>query len=154
MIRPAILAIVLAATTLGAQSAKTPPKKPAPQPKCAEGSGGSNGVQSFVCRDGTLVDVTAEMWAETAKENKHRADLIFAMRSRLLTAAEEAEVVRYDWRLMDVQHNGGEMFYQPPDYEAQLMREFNDLLLQQFKLKQILMATAPCATAVPIGGDK
>jgi hypothetical protein len=85
------------------------------------------------CVDGKWVadgKAATEEWMMETKLEKHRADLYFAMRSRVLTKKEMSEVVDYGESLTTPLCFNGCFSY--PEQER---RAFNDALLQQFKLR-------------------
>lgn len=69
-----------------------------------------------------------------AREQKHKDELVFACRSRLLTADEMAEVESEGIHLFLRYSSGMSQQYK----EEELERRLNDLLLQQFRLRLVI----------------
>lgn len=85
-----------------------------------------NGV-AYKCTTGRGWVLDEDAMKAMAKEQEHERRLRFALVSRVLTNAEMGEV----------ESLGFHLFTQPmtPYQEAEVMREFNDALLQQFRLR-------------------
>jgi hypothetical protein len=78
-----------------------------------------------------IIDEEAMKWQ--ADHEKARRDLVWAARSRPLTDDEMAQLERSGYSIM-VQP--GRSFR-----EEEVMREFNDLLLQQYRIRQAAAST-------------
>jgi hypothetical protein len=73
-------------------------------------------------------------WREReAAENKAKDELLFAMRTRILTDEEVAQVGRYGEDLLIRFHGGSSGGYQQEDLE----RRMNEFYAQQFRLRAI-----------------
>lgn len=113
---------------------------PKPPYKCKEGEylgtecGGNCVV--LVCRNNkTEVDdkATQQQYAWISQENQKRDDLLWAMRTRVLTDKEMEQVRAFGTQILIPLCNG--MCSMPP--ESDLQKELNDLLFQQVKLRTI-----------------
>lgn len=89
-------------------------------------AGVSNGVPYKCSSDGKWV-INKEAVVDQEKEQKHKYDLYWALRSRVLTSDEMKEVEQYGIYLI--------VTPMTPFDESEKNREFNDALLQQFRLR-------------------
>ena len=92
---------------------------------------GTNGYDywSEECVDGVRVfkDTTAEIWKWQAEEQKRKADLINAARTRVLTKKETADLLAYGPYIFTANM---QQFRQ-----EEIEKQFDELMLQQAKLK-------------------
>lgn len=94
----------------------------------------SGGTQYKCTPQGTwAVDQTAMEYASA--ETKHRSELYWALRTRVLTEVELDEVRRYDYGLL--------VHYNDPFNPVQVNREYLDALEQQFRLRALGKVPAP-----------
>ena|ERR1700690_3575720 len=128
-----ILLFLLAGTCYAQSCKPKPASKPGAlsksAPECQDGWSEGGTFVPMKCENGKwIVDVVTLNYY--AKENKHRQELYFAMRSRLLSVKEMQEVSTL-----------GEFLVRPlcpyacSDDPDEYRRAFNDALLQQFKIR-------------------
>lgn len=156
----AVVAIVLAGCALqcSVQPKPAPEKTPAPAAKPVEslmcdyfkdgsvvGRGASGPGPEYRwktvlrCPSGKIEDVPytdkekAEMREADDREERHRRELIWALRTRILTNKEMAEVMQRGEQLLVTPWTQ----FNKREVEWEVEREFNDLLLQQFRMRAI-----------------
>lgn len=115
----------------------TSKKQKAEEPECSVDSGGMGGTNGFTqmvfkCVDGKYVideQATKEANEYMAKYEGRKDELIWAARTRVLTAKEMEEVQGY----------GTTLFVHPMQsyYQADVEKSFDELLAQQFRLRVI-----------------
>lgn len=133
-LQPVILAMLLVVSGCHGQTPTKAKVKPPSSAECNWNSPHDHGGQSgiYVCKDGKFVfdqQATDEQNRLLAEIYHHRAELIWAMRTRILTAAEMSEVQGYGSSLLT---HEGQAYYQ-----ADVDREFNQLLLNQFQMRLV-----------------
>jgi hypothetical protein len=102
-------------------------------------SGGGWDTSIISCINGKwTVDeaATKAMHEREEKERKHRHDLYWALRTRVLTPQEMKEVEQYDYYLVVNEIAGYS--------QEEKLKEFNDALLQQFKLQAASANKSSC----------
>lgn len=111
------------------------PKNVAEAP-CLDGAsgGGGDGYYTYECRSGQVVDTTEKTRTYFEAINKERHELLLAMRTRLLTEEETKKIIQLDWHLMEDESLGWQV--RDSDYETRKRQQFNDVLLQQFKIQR------------------
>lgn len=107
-----------------AKATKAESSKPECDPKTDWAYG--DGYTQYKCDKGKWV-VDDEALKRLADEEKHKADLYWALRSRVLTSKEMAEVAQYGSKLL--------VHPMQPYFQEEIDREFNAALLQQFILR-------------------
>lgn len=103
--------------------------------------GASDGYTMYMCSGGTWVVDNAAMKRAQAAED-HRRELYWALRSRVLTDDEMAEVEKYDFRLV--------IAPMQTYMEKDKREEFNAALLQQFKLRKAAQEIASPSRCVNV----
>lgn len=107
------------------------------KPNCDSGSGTSDGSHQYRCEKGQWVeDVEAEDYL--ANMEHHKDDLVWALRTRVLNPKELDEVRAYG---SDLLLHPGQTFYR-----QDIEKEFNDLMLTQFKIHLAAEEKLKCQT--------
>ncbi len=98
-------------------------------PECVPSmyGGSSDGYRQYKCSAGGRVVVDEEAMKAVAQYEQHRRDLVWALRSRVLTDGEMKEVEQAGSQLLTQQM----VSYRQEEVD----RQFNDLILQQFRLR-------------------
>jgi hypothetical protein len=124
-------------------------RHPIPERKCREGEpggitwpGGTYKGKDYsqfcwICRNGKMVvdeEASRRATEVTASHEKARTDLLWAARTRILSE-EEMTILR---------ELGSNVFVSPgvPFHQEGVDRQFNDLLLQQFRMREIKQGVA------------